>query len=141
MIHTNYNVVFSNVFSNISCVATGAVYFAAVRREAGEEVPDLQPNALAPLLRDERSRLVWIEEEMEACAARGVELKWFGDDEPKAFTSRYDSWKYIEDIPHLPGTLAVLEKTLDMRVPLTFDMQDCNLIADIIEEEVRRLLP
>ena len=28
---------------------------------------------------------------MAACAARGVELKWFGDDEPKAFTSRYDS--------------------------------------------------
>ena len=78
---------------------------------------------------------------MEACAARGVELKWFGDDEPKAFTSRYDSWKYIDDIPHLPGTLAVLEKTLDMRVPLTFDTQDCHLIADIIEEEVRRLLP
>ena len=49
------------------------------------------------------------------CAARGVELKWFGDDEPKAFTSRYDSWKYIDDLPHLPGTLAVLEKTLDMR--------------------------
>ena len=77
---------------------------------------------------------------MEACAARGVELKWFGDDEPKAFTSRYDSWKYIDDIPHLPGTLAILEKTLDMRVPLTFDTQDCHLLADIIEEEVCRLL-
>ena len=30
------------------------------------------------------------------CLIRGVELKWFGDDEPKAFTSRYDSWKYFE---------------------------------------------
>ncbi|MGC6452842.1 MAG: DegT/DnrJ/EryC1/StrS family aminotransferase [Candidatus Puniceispirillaceae bacterium] len=73
---------------------------------------------------------------MSACAARGVELKWFGDDEPRAFTSRYDSWKYIDDIPHLPGTLSVLEKTLDMRVPLTFDLEDCDLIADIIEEEI-----
>ena len=77
---------------------------------------------------------------MAACAARGVELKWFGDDEPKAFTSRYDSWKYIDDLPHLPGTLAVLEKTLDMRVPLTFDVDDCELIADIIEDEVATLI-
>jgi dTDP-4-amino-4,6-dideoxygalactose transaminase len=28
------------------------------------------------------------------CAARGVELKWFGAAEPVAFTSRYDSWRY-----------------------------------------------
>jgi len=77
---------------------------------------------------------------MKACGDRGVELKWFGDDEPKAFTSRYDSWKYIDDIPHLPGTLGVLEKTLDMRVPLTFDLDDCELISDIIEQEVGRLL-
>ncbi len=77
---------------------------------------------------------------MATCAARGVELKWFGDDEPKAFTSRYDSWKYIDDLPYLPGTLAVLEKTLDMRVPLTFDVDDCELIADIIEDEVATLI-
>ena len=48
-----------------------------------------------------------------ACAARGVELKWFGDAEPKAFTSRYDSWKYIDDLPVLPNTLRVLDTTLD----------------------------
>ena len=77
---------------------------------------------------------------MASCAARGVELKWFGDDTPKAFTSRYDSWKYIDDIPHLPGTLSVLEKTLDMRVPLTFDLDDCDLIARIIDEEVTALM-
>ena len=73
-----------------------------------------------------------------ACAARGVELKWFGDDEPKAFTSRYDSWRYIDDIPVLSTTLKVLEKTLDMRVPLTFTEADCALIADIIEDEMKQ---
>ena len=77
---------------------------------------------------------------MKACGDRGVELKWFGDDEPRAFTSRYDSWKYIDDIPHLPGTLSVLEKTLDMRVPLTFDLDDCDIIADIIDEEMATLM-
>ena len=44
------------------------------------------------------------------CQTR-VELKWFGDDEPKAFTSRYDSWRYIDDIPVLPTTLRVLENS------------------------------
>ena len=72
------------------------------------------------------------------CAKRGVELKWFGEDEPKAFTSRYDSWHYIKDIPHLPKTLEVLSKTIDMRVPLTFDAQDCDVIADIIAEEMQQ---
>lgn len=71
-----------------------------------------------------------------ACNARGAELKWFGDDEPKAFTSRYDSWKYIDDIPHLPNTHKVLANTLDMRIPLTFDEDDCTIIADIIEDEL-----
>ncbi len=70
------------------------------------------------------------------CAARGVELKWFGEDQPRAFTSRYDSWRYLEDLPHLPQTLDVLAKTLDMRVPLTFDEADCRMITAIIEEEI-----
>lgn len=73
------------------------------------------------------------------CAARGIELKWFGDDEPKAFTSRYDSWQYIEDIPDLPKTREVLSRTCDMRVPLTFDLEDCKMIAEIICQEVDAL--
>ncbi|HCH24398.1 MAG TPA: aminotransferase [Oceanospirillaceae bacterium] len=68
-----------------------------------------------------------------ACGQRGVELKWFGEAEPKAFTSRYDSWRYLAP-QHLPNTLKVLEKTLDMRVPLTFDVEDCQLLAQIIAE-------
>ena len=66
------------------------------------------------------------------CAERGVELKWFGDAEPKAFTSRYDSWRYLGDPPTLPNTLSVLEKTLDLRIPLTFIEEDCRLIAEIV---------
>ena len=74
-----------------------------------------------------------------ACAARGVELKWFGDDEPKGFTSRYDSWRYLDDVETLPRTLAVLSKTCDMRVPLTFSEADCTLIVEIIAEETARI--
>ncbi|KAA9009745.1 DegT/DnrJ/EryC1/StrS family aminotransferase [Histidinibacterium aquaticum] len=69
------------------------------------------------------------------CAARGVELKWFGDAEPVAFTSRYDSWRYAP-VPELPRTDRVLAGLLDMRLPLTFTTEDCALIARIIRSEV-----
>ena len=69
-----------------------------------------------------------------ACAAQGVELKWFGESQPKAFTSRYDSWHYINPMPHLPSTLEALDRTLDLRVPLTFDDEDCRLIGAVIAQ-------
>ncbi len=74
-----------------------------------------------------------------ACAARGVELKWFGGAEPVAFTSRYDSWRYFADIEPLPQTLEALATTVDLRVPLTFSVEDCTDIAEIIAEEAGRL--
>ena len=70
------------------------------------------------------------------CAGRGVELKWFGADQPVAFTSRYDSWHYIKDLPELPATKAALEKTVDMRIPLTFESSDCQIITQIIADEM-----
>ena len=73
---------------------------------------------------------------LKRCGARGVDLKWFGAERPTAFTSRYDSWEYLDDIPDLPATKAALDKTIDMRVPLTFDTDDCALITDIIAEEM-----
>ncbi len=71
---------------------------------------------------------------VDAAAARGVELKWFGAAEPKGFTSRYDSWRYAHPAP-LPQTDAVLARLFDMRLPLTFEVSDCKLIAKIVAEE------
>jgi dTDP-4-amino-4,6-dideoxygalactose transaminase len=70
---------------------------------------------------------------LKATAARGVELKWFGADEPVAFTSRHDSWAYAGR-QHLPQTDRVLSTLLDMRLPLTFSLEDCKLIGRIIRE-------
>lgn len=69
------------------------------------------------------------------CAARGVELKWFGAPDPVAFTSRYDHWRYANPEP-LPQTDRLLAGLIDMRVPLTFSVDDCVLIARIIRAEV-----
>lgn len=69
------------------------------------------------------------------CGARGVELKWFGNDDPVAFTSKYSSWTYANPEP-LPKTDLILAGLLDIRVPLTFSIEDCATIARIIREEV-----
>ena len=76
-----------------------------------------------------------IEEVLRRCAARGVELKWFGASEPQGFTSRYDSWRYAPSVP-MPASDRILRGILDMRLPLTFSLEDCALIARIIRAEV-----
>ncbi len=75
-----------------------------------------------------------IEEFVLLCAARGVELKWFGRDEPQGYTSRIDSWRYLADLPELPNTRRVLAHMLDLRLPLTFDEHDCKVLATIIKD-------
>ncbi len=69
------------------------------------------------------------------CAARGVELKWFGAPEPAGFTSRYDSWRYAPS-DAMPRSDRVLAGLLDLRLPLTFSLDDCAQITRIIREEV-----
>ena len=71
---------------------------------------------------------------VQRCADRGVELKWFGGAEPAGFTSRYDSWRYADSTP-MPATDRVLKGILDLRLPLTFSLEDCAQIARIIRAE------
>jgi dTDP-4-amino-4,6-dideoxygalactose transaminase len=76
-----------------------------------------------------------IGEVVARCLKRGVELKWFGGAEPAGFTSRYDSWRYAPIEP-LPKSDRILRGILDMRLPLTFSLEDCAQIARIIRGEV-----
>ncbi len=75
---------------------------------------------------------------LDGCAARGVELKWFGGAMPTGFTSRYDSWRYAP-AQSLPQSDKILAGIVDMRIPLTFSLEDCQLIAEIISQEVSRV--
>jgi dTDP-4-amino-4,6-dideoxygalactose transaminase len=75
---------------------------------------------------------------VSGCEARGVQLKWFGASLPVGFTSRHDSWKYV-DKQKLPKTDKILSVLLDMRIPLTFSMEDCDLICEIIKQEVKKV--
>jgi len=70
---------------------------------------------------------------LKASADRGVELKWFGDAEPVAFTSAHSSWRYVPE-HNLPQTDSILAGLFDMRLPLTFSLADCELIAAHLAE-------
>lgn len=76
-----------------------------------------------------------IAEAIERCGERGVELKWFGAREPSGFTSRHSSWRYAPP-QSLPETDRILDGLMDMRLPLTFSLEDCALISRIVREEV-----
>lgn len=76
---------------------------------------------------------------VDTCAQRGVELKWFGAADPKAYTSRYDSWQYVSR-QSLPKTDAILATLFDCRLPLTFSEADCQCIGEIIVEVAEQLL-
>ncbi|MFY0621251.1 MAG: DegT/DnrJ/EryC1/StrS family aminotransferase [Pelagimonas sp.] len=76
-----------------------------------------------------------VQDVLKRCAARGVELKWFGGAEPNGFTSRYDSWRYAESAA-MPASDRILAGIIDMRLPLTFSVADCEQIAAILKAEV-----
>lgn len=71
-------------------------------------------------------------------AARGIALKWFGATEPKGYTSSFDSWEYLPE-QSLPVTRAILDGLFDLRLPLTLDDHDCDLIAAHICEALEAL--
>ena len=82
-------------------------------------LPDMPAAKVAPFLALTRSR--------------GVELKWFGAPDPAGYTSAHGSWRYV--VPaSLPQTDRVLSRLFDMRLPLTFAVEDCRLIGEIIVE-------
>ena len=74
-----------------------------------------------------------VERVLKGCSERGVELKWFGATEPQGFTSRYDSWRYAST-QSLPQSDRILCAVMYMRLPLTFSIADCTLIARIIRD-------
>jgi dTDP-4-amino-4,6-dideoxygalactose transaminase len=73
------------------------------------------------------------------CDRRGVRIKWFGWKEPRGYTSTFDSWQYLSEIPVLPQTQHVLDRMCDMRIPLTFTIQDCETISLIICEVIEEI--
>lgn len=74
---------------------------------------------------------------LAACGQQGVAIKWFGDSNPVGFTSVYQSWQYWGPLPRLEKTNRILATLCDMRIPLTFELEDCSAIAEIIADVLR----
>jgi len=62
---------------------------------------------------------------------RGVEIKWFGSDNPNGFTSNHKSWQYVKQ-QSLERSDEILSGLFDLRLPLTFSLEDCALLSEII---------
>ena len=75
---------------------------------------------------------------VNAAKKLGVELKWFGDNNPVGFTSNHHSWRYVSQ-SNLPQTDEILSGLFDMRIPLTFSLEDCDHIAAIIMHCAKQL--
>ncbi len=73
---------------------------------------------------------------LRTCADRGVEIKWFGTLEPVGFTSSWEHWQYIKNSQELPQTRNALDFMCDFRIPLTFSMEDCKVVATVIKQVV-----
>lgn len=71
---------------------------------------------------------------------RGVTVKWFGEPAPHGFTSSYKTWRYVVPGQSLPQTDAILATLCDIRLPLTFSLQDCEDLAAIIDDTAREAL-
>ena len=71
---------------------------------------------------------------LKTCAQRGVEIKWFGAQEPVGFTSSWESWQYVKDCQPLPRTRNTLDFLCDFRIPLTFSLEDCKTVAAVIKQ-------
>lgn len=77
---------------------------------------------------------------VDRCQASGVVLKWFGAAHPQGYTSSYKDWQYLNLAASLPQTEALLATVMDMRIPLTFSLEDCQQIADIIVSQAEQIV-
>lgn len=78
---------------------------------------------------------------IEACAERGVHIKWFGADEPVGFTSVWTHWRYFGEPQSLPHAEQVLRGLCDLRLPLALTGDDCQVLCGVIRAALQDVLP
>ncbi|MEP3047473.1 MAG: aminotransferase class I/II-fold pyridoxal phosphate-dependent enzyme [Roseibium sp.] len=74
-----------------------------------------------------------IERFIDLCDGAGTNIKWFGRQEPRGFTSTYADWGYALGRQDLPQTRNVMQGLCDMRIPLALTEHHCDQIAEIVE--------
>ncbi len=74
-----------------------------------------------------------LEARLEACAERGVPIKWFGRSVPLGFTSVHRHWGYVETRA-LPKGDAVLAGLCDVRLPADLTDDEVDTIAAVVRD-------
>jgi len=100
------------------CASIRLPHRPAAEAYVGSSIQFLIPGISAEAAHDFVGRLAGV----------GVEVKWFGAAMPVGFTSDHHSWRYVA-AQSLPRTDAVLASLFDMRLPLTFSLEDCAWLA------------
>ena len=67
---------------------------------------------------------------VSAAAERGVKVQVFGmsNDNARAFWN----WQFIEDLPELPQTRAMLMRACDVRLPVHLSLDMCDAVTDAL---------
>ena len=73
---------------------------------------------------------------VDAAAARGLHIKWFGAEEPVGFTSVWTHWRFFGEPQRLPNAEKVLAGLCDLRLPLMLTQGDCLGIAEVIRHAI-----
>lgn len=71
-----------------------------------------------------------------AASVLGVKVQVFGQstDNARAFWN----WQFLEDIPELPQTRAMLMKACDVRLPVHLDPKDLDAVSNVLLEAISR---
>lgn len=77
---------------------------------------------------------------VDHAATAGVSLKWFGADEPRGFTSRFDHWRFASE-QTAPRASHIMAGLIDMRIPLAMTHQQAESITAVIANAARTTLP
>ncbi len=62
----------------------------------------------------------------------GLELKWFGDEAAKGFTSHHGHWSYLPP-QTLDSTDSMMKRLLDIRLPSSLSDEECDAIIEIVK--------
>ncbi|MGF1704637.1 DegT/DnrJ/EryC1/StrS family aminotransferase [Enterovibrio baiacu] len=76
---------------------------------------------------------------VRGCQKHGVTLKWVGAPEPSGYSSKFNHWQYLPPSTPLPQTEKVLSTLIDMRIPLTFEESDAEVIAQIMSDVLKEI--
>ena len=80
-----------------------------------------------------------IERFINACAARGLPVKWFGAGQPQGYTSIWEHWRFVEREQSLPNAERLLSGLCDLRIPLGLTEADCQAIGGLVRDEMQRV--